>query len=784
VREQRRAAVPHGEKAARPPIAKPGPKVPPWEAAWKEAENKAKSLISQQRFGEAMTTYEKLASRFEDPKLADRAQKAVFGILDQAKKAYQEAEKRAKQLLDEEKFNEARAALRVVIERFGVPGRKKHAEELIVEIDKAEKAEQARAAQAAKEAAEKAQKDRRDAERKKREAAEGRYAKALEPIEGMIGAWDFGGAAAALAKLNLGDIVTLPKVAEPSGGYAARLATRREEVGRLAKLKAKMIAKINTSKPRLQRRSLLIRGVNADLVKANEKGITAKLATGKTEVHTWGSLSSRSVGLLVQRSTERRSADDWLAAGILALTMKDPRSAERHFEKAREFGAKIDRYLDPLASAAFERARALLDEARGAETPRLQKQKKFAEAGAALANIEKKYGKTPWFASHKDGFAAAREAAKSAIAEAEAEKLYAQAVKLFRRNELFDLKPIVQKLEADYPKTQPVTDPDRKPSFTEMAKATENLGKFITVRKDGKGDFRTIQAAVDAAPPNSLIEIQDNGPYREAVRIGKPGITLRGRKGFWPVIASVAEASRDVTGVVAANAPRTTLQRVVVVSADGAQRALPCLRVLAGPLYLRSVILFHKLLGGRPRGSALSVPERTGASCEIENCVGAGSVHTWAPLVVRNSIWVAAQRFYLAGKVRLENAVLPLVEGKGPCELRFCTIPGHVKFEKEPNVFVDSIVRAVESVRPNTRIEYCDVFGGPAFTGLAKPGKRVICADPQFRDPKNLDYRLKPTSPCRKRASDGGDIGCRYTPEMLEMLKVALKLRRKGIIKF
>jgi hypothetical protein len=32
--------------------------------------------------------------------------------------------------------------------------------------------------------------------------------------------------------------------------------------------------------------------------------------------------------------------------------------------------------------------------------------------------------------------------------------------------------------------------------------------------------------------------------------------------------------------------------------------------------------------------------------------------------------------------------------------------------------------------------------------------------------------------------SDGGDIGCRYTQEMMEMLEKALELRKKGIIKF
>jgi len=72
----------------------------------------------------------------------------------------------------------------------------------------------------------------------------------------------------------------------------------------------------------------------------------------------------------------------------------------------------------------------------------------------------------------------------------------------------------------------------------------------------------------------------------------------------------------------------------------------------------------------------------------------------------------------------------------------------------------------------------------PAFLDLAKPGKRCLTADPQLRDPDNFDYRLKPTSPCRGKASDGGDIGCRYTPEMIEVLEKALELRKKGIIKF
>ena len=38
--------------------------------------------------------------------------------------------------------------------------------------------------------------------------------------------------------------------------------------------------------------------------------------------------------------------------------------------------------------------------------------------------------------------------------------------------------------------------------------------------------------------------------------------------------------------------------------------------------------------------------------------------------------------------------------------------------------------------------------------------------------------------PCIGKASDRGDIGCRFTPEMIEMIQKALELRAQGIIKF
>ncbi len=134
---------------------------------------------------------------------------------------------------------------------------------------------------------------------------------------------------------------------------------------------------------------------------------------------------------------------------------------------------------------------------------------------------------------------------------------------------------------------------------------------------------------------------------------------------------------------------------------------------------------------------------------------------------------------------RAENCFVNTVRSGGACEVRSCTITSAALLQdkKGPNVVVDSIVGSIESQSANTQIDYCNVYGD-GYKLLAKPGKGCLRKKPQFRDPKHFDYRLKPTSPCRKKASDGGDIGCRFTPEMLEMLKLAHELRKKGIIKF
>jgi hypothetical protein len=107
-----------------------------------------------------------------------------------------------------------------------------------------------------------------------------------------------------------------------------------------------------------------------------------------------------------------------------------------------------------------------------------------------------------------------------------------------------------------------------------------------------------------------------------------------------------------------------------------------------------------------------------------------------------------------------------------------------VRVEDRGCEIVDCIVSSVEALTPEIRIVNCDVCGKSPYVGLAKPGPGCFSEDPQFIDPANLDYHLGPHSPCRGKASGGVDLGFRYTPEIIEVLRVAFRLRQQGVIKF
>ena len=566
----------------------------------------------------------------------------------------------------------------------------------------------------------------------RRQQLEENYATAMKPVEAKVGEWDFAGA---------GELAEGIQFEEEE--LTRRLALRKDELARMAAMKRIIIDRINSADPPLTKADLMIRGVGGDVTGADESAVTATSRSGKEESHPWADLGEKATAKLLQLAVDQESANDWLAGALLAFATGDTSLAERLFDQAAAKGIDISPYLVSLASASFSRAVGLLEE------------KKFKEGVDALEHIQEKYGATAWFESNKSGFDAALAAAKDGVFQGDAESLYQQAVALFERKELFDLRDVVEQLNKEYAQSLAVRDEEREPSFAEMAKAVAALGTKILVRLNGKGDFTSIQAAIDAAGPNSLIEIQDNGPYNEklVVKREKPGLTIRGGNRYWPMLSSTDPEEPLVTVLAA----QTALERLILVYYTSG----------AGPN--RYVLYTVPSASSRLRCTLVATDGRNALDCDETSHLDAA-----------DSILLAG----VGGTVTaFRNCLLPGIDAANVrTELHCCTVAGQASVGKNA-VFTDCLVRVINNpMRVEFRIENCDVFGQrpPTHQGAVS----CFSADPQFLDPANLDYRLAPTSPCKGKASDGGDLGVRYTPEMIEMVQIALELRAQGVIDF
>lgn len=376
------------------------------------------------------------------------------------------------------------------------------------------------------------------------------------------------------------------------------------------------------------------------------------------------------------------------------------------------------------------------------------------------------------------GAAAQRKAATKGQ-EATAERLYAEAARLFQRRQLFELKATLERLLKQAPDAAVVADAARKPSVAEMLEAVKGLGDLLPVRRDGAaGAFRKVQDAIDAAAANSTVEIQDAGPYAERLVIPKEktGLTLRGKNPLWPVIASDGQAGP----LVVIEGAGTALEHLVLAHQGAAEGPSAALDVRGGPCTLQLVAI-----GARGAPPALAARTPPGAALEARACLVAGGAVLEGDAVLKDCLWPSsgAGGLRAAGAFKAENCLLPNVLTTGPAELLGCTVIEGAFFKGRPSRAANSILYKVGSERDDARIEHSNVF--PAgFLGAALPGEGCFSAEPKFVDIRNLDYRLAPASPCRKKGSDGEDVGCRYTTEMADLAKKAIEFRARGLLPF
>ncbi len=547
-------------------------------------------------------------------------------------------------------------------------------------------------------------------------AAEARYAEAMRQIDALLTSWDFNAAVDGLAKLNF---------SEPD--LAARLAREQKVAARLVAVKGRIIARIKAERPK--KHDLGLSGANGEVVEADEQGITAQIGS-KRESHPWLKLNPAAraplLRLGIDRTDRSAAAGDWLAAGLLMLRCGDLTAAEAFIKEAETLGVNVESYRAILADALLKQLQAHLA---ASEIP---------QAESLLRRIESGYGGLPWFEANRPALTDAREQIAARGKDAEAEKLYAEAVAHFQGKRYFDLRDVLEELRSDYARTRAVTDTSRSPSYVEMAKSVVDLGPTITVRLDGKGKFRSIQAAIDSvSQPQTLIEIQDNGPYRERLSIppGKDGLTLRGAKGTWPIVTS-KDLPAACPVLVDVRSPNVTLQRMVLSHVRTVGDKTGCVNNAGDPgkgLQMRMVIASSSM-------NALWQNTGTIQNAVLDHCFFTGRVNPQPDCTMTNCI---ALDQVSATSSRMENSVFAKFWSNKTWQLRRCTILGDLTLSAGTGEVSDCLTK----------------------TELAAA---------RFVDPANLDYRLVEGSALATRATDGGPLGCRYTAEMVELIARAI----------
>ncbi len=696
-----------------------------WQEAWTAAKGRADGLVAQRRFGNAIHEYGTLAGRFKDVTSQQRCNEAIHRIEAEADAAFQKVETVAREYLRQRQFAQARSALEPALATYGPVPAAARARKLLEEIDQAGR----RAASPPVKTAETAKVQEPPAlppELLKQRQLDATFAKAIAGVESRVAGWDFQGAARESEAVRF-----------DSPELTARLASRREQVQRMADLKAHMIAAINQADPHLTKTDLALRGINGELNKADAEGIAATLLNGKAELIVWPGVGPKALQKLLQRVVRGDDAGDCLAAGLLSLAVQDAPSAERYFDKARSLGVETAPYRALLATREFAAIRELLDK------------RKYAESAALLTALEKKYGSIPWFTSNKPELDAAAKVARRGLREKEAEGMYAQAAGLFRNGDLYELKAVVALLKSQYADSAVVVDSQRKPSVAEFEKAVADLGPLVRVRKDGKGDVKTIQEAIKMATGNAKIQIEEVGPWAEQITVPaeKEGLTICGKKGILPVLTT-AGAANSYSETFLIHSPQLLLERLAIVRADSA--GAPGIAITADTTSL-------SLRGGDVYGHL-----QAGKGVAVKDCVFFGHVG-----------------FRASGS--LQNA---LVCGGVICgsdsQLRHCTIAGPLHLTGMPSVVSDCIVSSINAPNAGHTVEHCDVFGINPLLNQAALGKGCLKLPPQFADANSLDFRLLPGSHCRKAASDGSDMGFTCTAEIQALLKALDDLRNRA----
>ena len=330
-----------------------------------------------------------------------------------------------------------------------------------------------------------------------------------------------------------------------------------------------------------------------------------------------------------------------------------------------------------------------------------------------------------------------------------------------------------QKSEQDASRRGPESA-EKKSGETASAESVDK--KPITVRQDGKGDFKTIQEAIDAAKDGDTIHIADTKVYTQPTIDGtkKKGITLRGtidKKGMTTLRwlrgdSPEPKDSKSMAHIVKMGA-NWTMARIRFEKAEPTCVICGTSSPSAGDLALRSC--WFKAMSTANRWS------NTG-KCTVQNCIFERCHQPlfFGPKSEDSQLAFSDNVLYGCwGALMHQRPTEPRVVMSGNifAEIRRELLrPTSVEHGKAPKPFrVESDYNCFSRVNQHQTSGSSQPGAPPTirtfkeWQKLTKQDLHSIEADPMFVNPEKGDFRLSRKSPCRKRGpkKDGKktDIG-------------------------
>ena len=771
-----------------------------WQAKLDAAKKAADALAAQSQFGKALEALDAVAKGNDAADVKEAVDKAKQPIQEQAAKAFEAEAKKAYALAKDGKYDEAKALLQAVADKFGAEDQVSQAKTGIAALDAHKQAldDLAKAAAETRTAAEAA------ARRAKQQAD---LAKTLDGLKEPLEGWKLAEAVAELDKLKFDD-----------EGLAAQVAQRKAAIEALIAFRDAVVQHIKNAPRRMQKRDLKIPGLNGDITDVNKDGLTAQTKVGdetKAEKFPWGKLPATTVEALAKSVGKPGEAADQLAVAFWLHLLGNEEKAQAAFNRAAALGAKSDALGDP--AKAVEKAEREAQAARAlADAIQLFAQGKAQDTAAALGAYKEKFGDTANAAANErllESALAFKPLSLPGVAETpvtpdkpepkpepkppvkltpgdeqKARELYDKAAVAFKARRFEETRKLLDELKAKFDGSVLFADAKLNPTVASMLAAVGARGQLLKVSPRAKDAHATIEKAIAAIEkPPATIEVEP-GNYRGPIAPladQANGLILRGAGDSRPRIEG--SGRRDVVIRLPSNAKDILLENLELAYAKtgidiGNQSSLGlngCVALLEiGTAYSKPVTSKLTIEGCAFAVDGVSdTPVKNSALRCTADAVLDASQFTNCVLVGTD---LQLRQATLTDCLLIGSAVL-----ESNTKLTHVTVIGALTATEDSRgiVIQDSIIASLEITKPKRKVDKKGIvvkLDNVVLIAQQKPLAKDLVESVEvnrgrvpFINPSIGDYRLAKDSPLRTKASDKTELGCHFAPELIEILKLA-----------